>query len=75
VIPPGLQLTPHPGEVADIFEAPLRFLLDPSRHEIRSIEYQGRERFYYEIQWESRRIWGATAAMIVNLSRRLALTA
>ncbi|HEU0134743.1 MAG TPA: coenzyme A pyrophosphatase, partial [Allosphingosinicella sp.] len=31
----------------------------------------GRERTYYEIQWDQRRIWGATAAMIVNLSRRL----
>jgi hypothetical protein len=37
--------------------------------------WQGSERSYYEIEWEGRRIWGATAAMIVNLSRRLALVA
>jgi len=33
--------------------------------------FQGRERHYYEIVWNERRIWGATAAMIVNLARRL----
>jgi 8-oxo-dGTP pyrophosphatase MutT (NUDIX family) len=75
VIPPDLALRPHPGEVADMFEAPLRFLLDPARHIVRHIEYQGRERCYYEISWDGRRIWGATAAMIVNLSRRLELAA
>ena len=37
----------------------------------RSALFQGRERHYYEIMWEERKIWGATAAMIVNLSRRL----
>ena len=37
------------------------------------IEWQGRERTYYEIRWQDYRIWGATAAMIVNLSRRLEL--
>ena len=37
----------------------------------RSALFQGRERHYYEIDWNGRRIWGATAAMIVNLSRRL----
>ena len=37
----------------------------------RSALFQGRERHYYEIDWNGRQIWGATAAMIVNLSRRL----
>jgi 8-oxo-dGTP pyrophosphatase MutT (NUDIX family) len=73
VVPPGLPLRPQPGEVAAMFEAPLDYLLDP-RHQIaRKVEWQGRERCYYEIEWEGRRIWGATAAMIVNLSRRLEL--
>jgi hypothetical protein len=40
---------------------------------VRSAIWRGRERHYYEIEYEGRRIWGATAAMIVNLSRRLAL--
>ena len=75
VLPAGLDLRPHPGEVADMFEAPLRFLLDPARHSVRTAHYRGRERCYYEIMWDERRIWGATAAMIVNLSRRLELAA
>jgi 8-oxo-dGTP pyrophosphatase MutT (NUDIX family) len=75
VVPPGLALTPHPGEVAGMFEAPLHFLLDPARQTVRTVEFQGRERCYYEIVWEDRRIWGATAAMIVNLGRRLELAA
>jgi 8-oxo-dGTP pyrophosphatase MutT (NUDIX family) len=74
VVPPGLPLSPHPDEVAAMFEAPLAWLLDPERQTIRTVQYKGRERSYYEIEWEGRRIWGATAAMIVNLSRRLELT-
>ena len=70
-IPPDLRLQPHEHEVADWFEAPLDFLLDPANQHRRSALFQGRTRHYYEILWEDRRIWGATAAMIVNLSRRL----
>ena len=71
VIPPDLPLEPHEREVADWFEAPLRHILDPANQLRRSALFQGRERHYYEIDWNGRRIWGATAAMIVNLSRRL----
>ena len=71
VIPPDLPLTPHEHEVADWFEAPLAFLLDPANQQRRSALFQGQTRHYYEIVWNERRIWGATAAMIVNLSRRL----
>jgi 8-oxo-dGTP pyrophosphatase MutT (NUDIX family) len=70
-IPPDLHLTPHEHEVADLFEAPLRYLLDPANQRLRTALFQGQERHYYEIVWNERRIWGATAAMIVNLSRRL----
>jgi 8-oxo-dGTP pyrophosphatase MutT (NUDIX family) len=73
VVPPGLPLKPQPGEVAAIFEAPLDFLLRPEHQRVRTVMWRGRERSYYEILWGDRRIWGATAAMIVNLSRRLAL--
>jgi 8-oxo-dGTP pyrophosphatase MutT (NUDIX family) len=71
VIPPDLAFTPHEHEVADWFEAPLSYLLDPENQHRQSALFQGRERHYYEIIWNGRRIWGATAAMIVNLSRRL----
>ena len=71
VIPPNLPLEPHEQEVADWFEVPINFLLDPANQHCRSALFQGRTRHYYEIVWNDRRIWGATAAMIVNLSRRL----
>jgi len=71
VIPPDLPLEPHEHEVADWFEAPLAFVLDPVNQQRRSALFQGRMRHYYEIDWMGRRIWGATAAMIVNFSRRL----
>ena len=71
VIAPDLPLEPHEPEVADWFEAPLSFVLDPRNQQRRSALFQGRDRHYYEINWNDRRIWGATAAMIVNLSRRL----
>jgi 8-oxo-dGTP pyrophosphatase MutT (NUDIX family) len=73
VVPPGLDLRPRPGEGEAMFEAPLHWLLDPARQAVRTARFRGRERTYYEIDYEGRRIWGATAAMIVNLSRRLEL--
>jgi len=71
VVPPDLAYVPSPAEVADVFEVPLDFLLDTANHLEVTTEWQGHERHYYEISWADRRIWGATAAMIVNLSRRL----
>jgi 8-oxo-dGTP pyrophosphatase MutT (NUDIX family) len=75
VVPPGLPIAPHPGEVADVFETPLAYLLDPANQIERQAEWRGQLRTYYEIDHDGRRIWGATAAMIVNLSRRLVLAA
>lgn len=71
VIAPDLPLIPHEHEVAEWFEVPLDFILDPANQRLRSALFQGQMRHYYEIVWNERRIWGATAAMIVNLSRRL----
>lgn len=71
VVSPDLPLEPQEQEVADWFEASLSHLLDRSNQHVRSTLLHGRRRHYYEIEWEGRRIWGATAAMIVNLSRRL----
>ena len=74
VIPPDVPLVPSEAEVASVFEVPLDFLLDPANQVEASAQWQGQTRHFYEIRWEDRRIWGATAAMIVNLSRRLAWT-
>lgn len=71
VVPPDLALRPSEAEVASVFEVPLDFLLDTANHVEARTQWQGRERRYYEIMWDDRRIWGATAAMIVNLARRL----
>lgn len=71
ILPADIRLSPHPGEVADLFEVPLHYLLDPAHQKVRSAVWRGQERRFFEIEYEGRRIWGATAAMIVNLSRRL----
>ncbi|MDE0879694.1 MAG: CoA pyrophosphatase [Sphingomonas bacterium] len=71
VVPPDLALIPSEAEVAQVFEVPLAYLFDPANLRRASAMWQGRERHFYEMEWDGHRIWGATAAMIVNLSRRL----
>jgi 8-oxo-dGTP pyrophosphatase MutT (NUDIX family) len=71
VIPPDLVFVPEPGEVAAVFEVPFHFVLDPANQVEASVEWRGAQRRYFEIAWNGHRIWGATAAMLVNLSRRL----
>lgn len=75
VVTPDLPLVASASEVADVFEVPLAFLLDQANHVEATVEWQGRDRHFFEIYWGERRIWGATAAMIINLSRRLQWTA
>lgn len=72
MIPPDLTLAPNPAEVADWFEPPLGFVLDGARHEWKSAEWNGRSGRYIEIMWNNHRIWGVTAAIISNLSKRIA---
>jgi len=71
IIPAGLPLVAAADEVADVFEVPLAFLLDPANHQLRQATWNGRQRSFYVIPWHAHEIWGATAAMIVNLARRL----
>ncbi len=71
-VPADLPLTPNPNEVAAMFEVPLDHLLDPANQIEQDTMWRGVPRRYWEIRWDERRVWGATAAMIVNLSRRLA---
>ena len=71
LVTPPLTLAPDPQEVADVFEVPLDFLIDPSNRRRESRLYQGRERFFWAIPYGSRYIWGATAGMVVNLSELL----
>lgn len=71
VIPPDLPLRPQESEVADWFELPLAYALDPANRTQHAVEFEGAVRHYYEIMWQDRRIWGVTAAILANLSRRL----
>jgi 8-oxo-dGTP pyrophosphatase MutT (NUDIX family) len=71
VLRPGFTVTPHVGEVADVFEVPLAFLMDPSNHQRHSREWQGKARHFYAMPFGERYIWGATAGMIRNLYARV----
>lgn len=67
-----VAFTPDPFEVADVFEVPFRFLMDPANHRVESAFFRGRMRTYYALSFEGRYIWGATAGMLVSLYRVLA---
>jgi 8-oxo-dGTP pyrophosphatase MutT (NUDIX family) len=71
LIPP-LELVPDPREVAEVFEVPLAFLLDPRNHRRQTREFKGQTVGFYEMIYQERTIWGATAGMLVNLYRQLA---
>jgi 8-oxo-dGTP pyrophosphatase MutT (NUDIX family) len=71
-VTPPFDLKPDPMEVADVFEVPLAFLLDPANHQHHSRvvgEADGRAvtRAFYAIPYGDRYIWGATAGMLINL--------
>ncbi|KAB7643717.1 CoA pyrophosphatase [Polymorphobacter fuscus] len=72
LVPPGLVFTPQVSEVDAVFHVPFAFVIDPANHEVRTGEWQGRERRFYVIHSGDHEIWGATAGILVNLSRRLA---
>jgi 8-oxo-dGTP pyrophosphatase MutT (NUDIX family) len=71
LLTPPFDLVPDPREVDEIFEVPLDFLLDPANHRRQTRVLQGRTVGFYEMPYEGRYIWGATAGMIVNLCRIL----
>ncbi|MBX7200672.1 MAG: CoA pyrophosphatase [Rhodospirillaceae bacterium] len=67
-VSPPLALKPDPVEVAEIFEVPLAFFLDPANHQRHSrTSPSGAVRAYYAMPYQDRYIWGATAGMLVNL--------
>ena len=72
VIAPPLELRRDANEVEEIFEVPLAFLMDPANHQRQSREWQGQLRWFYAMPYQEHYIWGATAGMVVNLSRFLA---
>jgi 8-oxo-dGTP pyrophosphatase MutT (NUDIX family) len=71
-IKPGFLLTPNPAEVADVFETPFAFLMNPGNHERRHADMpDGARRHYYAMPYENWHIWGATAGMLRALYVRL----
>jgi 8-oxo-dGTP pyrophosphatase MutT (NUDIX family) len=66
-VTPPFDLKADPVEVADIFEVPLAFLLDPANHQRHSRMVGDLQRAYYAMPYGDRYIWGATAGMLINL--------
>lgn len=71
LVHPGFELRPDPREVAEVFETPLEFLMDPANHQRHEREWNGMQRAYYVMPYRDRFIWGATAGMIKALYDRL----
>ena len=71
LVRPGFPLSLDTREVAEVFEVPLRFLMDSANHRKDSREWRGRVRFSYAMPYEDRYIWGATAGMLKNMQQRL----
>ena len=57
--------------MAEIFEVPLSFLMNPENHQRRETEFKGRKAQFYAMPYNDYYIWGATAGMLVNLFNRL----
>ena len=66
-IEPGYELRLNRDEVDEAFEVPLSFLLDPANHRRASRVFFGRERYFYEMPFGDRYIWGVTAGIIRSL--------
>jgi 8-oxo-dGTP pyrophosphatase MutT (NUDIX family) len=71
-IEPPVEFAPDPFEVAEVFEVPLGFALDPANHRRDSYVRNGQQRHFYVVPYQDRYIWGATAGILVNLARLLA---
>ncbi len=71
MIMPPFDLRPDPFEVAEAFEVPLAFLLDPANHQQHSLHYRGQLRTYHAMHYGNYFIWGATAGMIMSLYHAL----
>jgi 8-oxo-dGTP pyrophosphatase MutT (NUDIX family) len=71
LVRPGFRLALAAGEVTDVFEVPLAFLMDEANHQKASRDWRGRQRFYYAMPYAGRYIWGATAGTLKNMHRRL----
>lgn len=74
-VDPGFELAPDPAEVDDVFEVPFDYILAPDRLHRSHIDWRGRPREIVEFAWAGHRIWGATAAILLNLLHRMEVVA
>ena len=71
LVRPGFELILNPAEVADVFEVPLSFLMDPANHRTGTRLWRGAQRSFFEMPFENRNIWGITAGIVRILYERL----
>lgn len=75
LVHPGFEIVPNPHEVADVFEVPLAFLMDPAHHRRHAVDWAGQRREWLSMPYTDakteRFIWGATAGMLRNFYRFL----
>ncbi|HEY8878136.1 MAG TPA: CoA pyrophosphatase [Roseateles sp.] len=75
LVEPEFTLTLDSFEVAEAFEVPLAFLMNPAHHRHHRFEFAGVERRFLSMPWQGEEreyfIWGATAAMLRNFYRLL----
>ena len=73
LVQPDCVLHPNPDEVAEIFEVPLAFLLNPAHHQRHVLEWQGVRREWFSMPYQNGArnhfIWGATAGILRNFYR------
>jgi 8-oxo-dGTP pyrophosphatase MutT (NUDIX family) len=70
-VQPGFILSLNRGEVDEVFEVPLAFLIDPANHQRHQREWKGMVRHYYAMPYQGRYIWGVTAGILKNMHDRL----
>lgn len=64
--------TPSPAEVAEVFETPWDFLMDPANHRRDYYDREGQpRRWFWAVPWQERYIWGVTAGIVRALRDRL----
>jgi 8-oxo-dGTP pyrophosphatase MutT (NUDIX family) len=69
LVTPPIELVPNPAEVAAVFEVPLSHVFDAGNHKARLRRVGDEDLLLYDISWESRSIWGATAGMLLTFVR------
>jgi 8-oxo-dGTP pyrophosphatase MutT (NUDIX family) len=74
LVTPPVNWVPDEREVAEVFTVPLSIVLDVERYAARKVEANGRDYTIYTLKWQGHTIWGATAAMLMNLISRMQVT-